>query len=263
MADKSAVPEGLRTEVASGLPDSMILNITESYFTRDPNYNKGQTLVLCWKGEVEEAMSGGEPVETDLDEHPILFPCGDGWDTFDDGQTAEHDRGRKMFTDRSAIGMLIDQAAVTLDVAEALLSNAPADGVEAGRQAAIWQGFKFLLERQEFDYGINKQTNQPMKASRLMPTKVLASPGDSKGKKAAAKPAAKKEESTESESTGGGLLAGLDAKMAAKLKVAFSKAAGDEGKFADNAIEVDGVAENADLIAAVSDGSLFAELAEA
>lgn len=235
---------GFRTESGSGLPDTITMTVTESYFARDPNYNQGQTLCLIMKGEVEEALANGEAIEVDLEENPILFPCGQGWDSFDNGETAEHERGRKGFTDRSGVGMLVDRACETLGIEDELAARG-----DSMLESKIWKGLKFVFEREEINYGINKQTGQEMKASRMLPTKFLG--GD--GAKAAPKAEAA------NETTGSVDLSAIDAKVLAKLKVA-AKQADNEGAFADAAIEVDGVAEDDNLMAAVADGSLYASL---
>src|SRR5690606_9239682 len=86
-------------ETSSGLPDDFPFTITAARFVFDPQYNNGETLLLEWEGEAEGV---------DL-ERPIRFACVSGWDTPDNGKTAVHVRGQKLFNKRSAYGMLIDR----------------------------------------------------------------------------------------------------------------------------------------------------------
>jgi hypothetical protein len=251
MSDKTERREGFRTETASGLPDSMSLEIGEAYFARDPKYNNGQTLCLIFKGKTSEVMVGGEVQDNyDLDENPLLYPCGDGWDSFDNGETAEHEKGRKGFTDRSAVGILIDTMIDELDAEDELAARG-----DSMTQAAIWKGLNLHLERKEFDYGLNRKTGESMKATRLMPTKLLGAATKAKAKKAKPEPA-ESAESAESESFD---VDQVDAKLLARLKVAAKKA-DSEDAFTEAAIDIDGVAEDDVLLTAATDGSLYAAL---
>lgn len=261
-------PEGFGTTTAGNLPESMVIHIDEPYFARDANYNKGQTAVLFWKGTVEDVVdANGEEIEDyDVNERPPMFPCGEGWDTFDDGETVEHSQGKTEFTDRSAVGILLDRCFDVLGIGDELAARG-----DSALQAKIWKGLTFQLEREEFDYGINKQTGQPMKTSRLMPVKLLEAGKAGKGKKAAAKEApakakaskakaAEPDEDEDEKGSGGGILDNLDKKMLLKLKKAVKEADGDSEVFASLAMDIDGVEDDDDLVSAIADDSLWEAL---
>lgn len=245
------IPAAFGGDKAGGFPEKMILRNTVAKFERDGRYNQGKTLCLLLRGDAEDAVDvNGDPVDMNLDENPLYYPCGDGWDSFDDGATAEHSSGKadKSFNENSAPIHFI-QKLIAIGGGEDLVAKAQMPTV-----AAAFSGWDLYLEREEFDYGINRKTNQPMKTSRMMPAKILGVSGATE-KKA---PAKKAVEETAAEGTG--LLAGLDKAVLTKLKVAFKKAGGDEGAFADAAIEIDEVQGDDALVSAVADGSLYAEL---
>lgn len=253
--------KGFQGSKGTGLPETMILKNTVGTFSRHATYNNGKTLCLLWRGDVEEAKdANGDPMEVDLEENPLLYPCGPNWDSFDDGETAEHERGNEVFHEMSGAAKLC-QALVDLGLEDDMLTRG-----DSMIQSSIYSGWDLYLERKEFDYGKNKE-GQEMKTSRLMPTKVLGTGGDdaeskkkskASTKKAKAKPAADDED--DEEAATGDILGNIDTKVLTKLKVAFKKADGDADAFADIAVDVDGVDEDDDLVTAIADGSLFEAL---
>jgi len=255
-----AKTKGLIGSKGSGLPESMILHATTAEFTRHATYNSAKTLVLLVRGDAEEVRdANGDPIEGyDISENPLIFPVGPGWETFDDGETCEHEQGKETPHENSGVSVLT-QALVDLGLEDDILTRG-----DSMTQAAIFRGWDLYLERKEFDFGMSKE-GQPMKTSRMLPTKVLgaAEGARKKGGKAAgrtASKAAKAVEETAEEAQSGGILDEVDAKVLTKLKIAAKKADGDADAFADLAIEVDGVADSDDLVTAVADGSLFEAL---
>ena len=263
-----AKTKGLIGSKGSGLPESMILHATTAEFTRHATYNSAKTLVLLVRGDAEEVRdANGDPIEGyDISENPLIFPVGPGWETFDDGETCEHEQGKETPHENSGVSVLT-QALVDLGLEDDILTRG-----DSMTQAAIFRGWDLYLERKEFDFGMSKD-GQPMKTSRMLPTKVLgaaegAGAGKKGGKTAAGKTAGKtatsgratKATEPDEDEESGGILDEVDAKVLTKLKIAAKKADGDADAFADLAIEVDGVADSDDLVTAVADGSLFEAL---
>lgn len=143
-------------QLTSGLPDDFDFTINDSFFEFDPNYNDGQTLVLKLEG-----VGDGE-----VGEQTLMFPCGDGWETPDKGQTAQREDGkRKGFNKSSGYGLLIG-AAVECGAGDALrVKGSP-------MQAGIWRNERFHMKRSEIDYG-----GEIGKKERLLPTTYLGAVG--------------------------------------------------------------------------------------
>lgn len=129
--------------------------IVESYFTKPTDYNRGQTLCLMLKKVYEE--DGEEVIDR--------YSCGNEFDSYDDGETAEHpkdtDRKKHPFNVNSAIQELVNRTFALGREVDHTVPNAqfpegrPVTEVEVmmrersnalgglgSRHASIWKGLK-------------------------------------------------------------------------------------------------------------------------
>jgi len=228
-------------ETESGLPDDFDLTVREAWFAKDARYKDGEVLLLHWQGAVEK---DGEEEEL---ETPIIFPCGSGWNSYDGGKTAEHEKGRKRFINSSIYGRLIDRCVKDLGMMDLMLRRGDP------RVAKVWEGLKFHLKREKIEFGSKLEPIE-----RLMPDKFL---GEVKGgkltpaKATAARPKQEtkpKEEAEAKEET----VAGSDDKkrklLLAKLKAEAKKAASFD-EFYEKAVEIEGVTDDEEILAQVID----------
>lgn len=241
----------LRTKKSSGLPNLFELTVEESFFTKDPGYMSGESLLIGWKGPTEAREDG---IAADTDQSPIYFSCGKGWESHDGGETAEHPK-EDFFHDSSVYGKVIAAAGeelldasgevIKLDVAELVAANG-----DEPREAKMWVGGKFLMERRQFDYGKLgvKEHLIPVEFLGMVGGSKSAAPSDAKAKAAAAKAkaAAKKK--------GGGLREQVEQ---------IAKESEEYSVFYERALEVDGITDDDDLLTEVvdeSDEGLYAKV---
>jgi len=233
-------------ETESGLPDDFNLTVTDAWFAKDARYKDGEVLLLHWHGTVEK---DGEEEEL---ETPIIFPCGSGWDSYDGGKTAEHEKGRKRFISSSIYGRLIDRCVKDLGMMDLMIKRGDP------KTAKVWKGLKFHLKREKIEFGSKLEPIE-----RLMPDKFLGEAGKSAPAKEAAKP---KQETKEEAAVESGeeaaarsreeATAGSDDKkrklLLAKLKAEAKKAASFE-EFYEKAVEIEGVTDDEEILAQVID----------
>lgn len=233
-------------QTVSGLPDDFDFTITGARFRFDPQYNNGETLLLELEGESDSE---------DLD-RPLLFPCGSGWDTPDNGKTAVHPR-LKGFHKRSHYGMLIERCR-ELGIIDLLQKRG------AATEAKVWVGLKFHFKREVVSYGAEIGEKE-----KLLPTAFLGEVGKSKAgavgtataaktAKATAKPAPESQAESETQANGdyGGAPGELveQVRKLAKTHKALARAKKSSfERFQEEALGLDGVTEWPDLVSAIID----------
>lgn len=250
-----------------GLPAYVHATITESRFGRNPLYNEGKTLVLAWKGTIHEAKDGEGNVITAessplvwqaLVESLTIWPCGNGWDTFDSGATAEYAgqaplKPGEVFNKRSLVMRMVyrvaqlDQSVITGIAQRGPLTN-----------AAIWEGLDVVMEVEHIVFGENRKTKEEIATDHLMPVKVSLSGGI--GAVAAAAPVATPAAPATPTETTSGILSLLPPAQQVALRAAAGQSEGNANKFAELAIGVEGVIGNDDIMSAIASGALYKEL---
>lgn len=195
------------TDDSSGFLTKFRGKVTESYLETDPNYNKGETLLLFWEVEVLEVLDDaydGEVPET----VNINFPLGNGWDT-EDGRVAEHPK-RQKFHSASIYGKLIDGIigkvenygtnATRTDGEELVIELTDARDVLETRgepnDANIWLETIWDFGEVQYDYGVNKKNKEQMVSTRTMPIGFVGVEGEEKKTSKAAKKTTKAKTAT-------------------------------------------------------------------
>lgn len=86
-------------KLGSGLIDDVDVHIEQAFFTNPSDYNNGETLVMMFEGTA------------DGEEWNQFYPCGDGWETPDQGRTARRADGKeKNFNKNCGYGLWIGNA---------------------------------------------------------------------------------------------------------------------------------------------------------
>lgn len=195
---------------SSGFLTNFRGRVADSYANTDPNYNKGESVLVIWEMEDLEVL---QEWEGDIpDPMVISFPVGKGWFT-EDNELLEHERGKEKFHASSVYGKLVGTVAGRLENFGTNASRTDGEDLDVDLSSAmpvleergtpehvgIWKGFTFEFAEVHFDYGTDKD-GKPMGSNRTMPAVVVAVPdgagtgtkGAAGAKKAAAKPAAAK-----------------------------------------------------------------------
>lgn len=226
----------------TGLKDDYDGEIIDSWFAKDPAYNNGQTLQFYMK----IAADDGEEVE-------VRYACGDQWDSFDGGQTAEH-ASKKFFNKQSTYGVLVQHAfeAGAEDVMRERSSKGRMDGdMPLGPRAAeLWKGLRFHMSVVTTD---RKIRGEDVSTSKAFPDKYL---GIGDGSTVAAEPGGTVTPITDAPSSDP--LAGVDSTIAAQLKILAKTH--DYGSWVDEAMALTGVVENATLLSALGDTTFYESL---
>lgn len=224
----------------SGLVESYDGTVTRAWFGTDVRYMNGEVLLLNWEIKPDDPSQFSHLEDGVIEER---FPCGKGWDSNDGGKSATHESGNanKRFHRSSIYGRIIDAVPSMPGLIDVLKDR----GTEM--EAKVWEGMRFHFARQEFDYG-----GEIGKKSRIMPVEFLGEAGEG-----------------EKPSNGASKVAALKAKAAAANKgnndlrgqlVELAKNSDTHESFMDAALEVPGVADDDDLLAAVADeNGLYAE----
>jgi hypothetical protein len=273
----TAIDEFDEWDGESGFKDDYSGLIVDSFFTKDSNYNNGETLILKLKIIADD----GEEVEQ-------IYPCGADWDSYDNGETAEHPKDRegrpKAFNHNSAIYGLIRHA---------FEAGAEDTLKQRGRprKASIWRGLKFhwKVDTQTFTIKDRKTgEDRTITTNRTYPEKFLGvfdvDSGTQEGAPANASTSTPAPQSGAATSTassegfdeptpapgsqgnngasGAGAtpfdLTGFDPSMIGKLKIhAKSKSYTD---FLDAAMAVDGVTTNDQLLDLLGQEPFYAHL---
>lgn len=130
-------------KMSEGLIDDVDVWIDEFRFEFNPDYNNGET--LCG---VAVVSSDDDEIETGTE---LMFSCGAGWTTNDQGKTAEREDGKeKTFNKQSAMGMFATGAITVAE--EVMRGRYEADGTTP-MMAAMYEGLGFHLEIVEVNYG--------------------------------------------------------------------------------------------------------------
>lgn len=221
--------------------------VVEAWFATNAQYQSGEIPMLHLKVATPDAEDGFETIE---------FPTGRGWESLDGGKTVQRvdPKTKARFHNSTWMGLFIDRC--VRDETDGGLGIAK---VLAGRgeatEAKVWEGLAFAFERQEHTFGKDKETKEPIKASRVMPVKFLgeqagqAVAGAAPAEDVAAKIAAAKAKAA---GNGGG---GLRDQL-----VALAKQHDTHAAFVDAAIAVEGVtADDALLAEVVEEGKLYAQ----
>jgi hypothetical protein len=256
-------------ETTSGLLDHQEGVIESAWFATSADYQDGQVLMLNFKVAAEDG-----------DEYEVSYPCGKGWESTDGGKTA-HDEGGKqgrLFHKRSLMGILIDHLVSSEDKpGPQILGGKPGLGLAETLQkrgeayeAKTYEGLRFFWEGIELDFGINRETKERMTTERTFPTKFLGvGPEGGKVKqksvakvvegderpadddKAAKVAAAKAKAASKANGNGGGLREQL---------VELAKNTSTHAEFIDQAMDLEGVIDDEDLMAEiVEETALYAE----
>ena len=218
----------------SGLIDNFVIRVDESWFATDARYNNGETLLLNWKGKVDQPIgSDGES------EFTVSFPVGGGWVSNDGGVSAVSEKGKAKFNKQSIYGRIVESAMKGKGDEDGLGIFDIVKGRGRPTQAAIWTGLTFRMRQVEFNYG-----GEIGKKSRVMPVEFLGENADPDGFAEAG--------------AGAGAGAGVSASsngagdLETRLRV-VAKAAADHAAFVDKALEIPEVSEDAALLERVVD----------
>lgn len=232
-------------ELETGVKDDYDGIVADAWFGKTAN--AGETLFLFLKIQADD----GEIVER-------RYSCGDDWGSYDGGVTAEH-ATKKHFNNNSNIGRLVS-AVMSLCEDEVRARSAELNRM-GPRNSKLLQGFKFHWEAFP-DSGTRRDPttgNQiPWSTTRVLPTKFLGIEGVSNP--TAATPEAAPASATTGTTTAdpSDPLSGVSAEVAAQIKVlAKSKSYPD---FVDAVMGLTGVVENATLMVALGDESLYNNL---
>lgn len=195
--------EGWETDESSGFLTNFIGTISDAWFGTDENINQGRTLLLHWECTIHEVLqehSGDLPTNDDDDPAVVIsYACGSDWET-NDGEVAEHPKGKRGFHASSALGGVLD--ALSGKVANYGAQAHRTDGQdlvvdmghercskEDGHQGCVLEvlakdgrsstdarayvGLTFEFAEVQIDYGMNKQTGQQMLSTRARPVRWL------------------------------------------------------------------------------------------
>jgi hypothetical protein len=131
MSEQTTAPAHDPWSTETGLLTDYEGEVIEAWFTTDPKYNDGKTLLFVMKMKTDDA---------DNPEWEERYGCGPDWGSYDGGETAEHPKGdTKRFNKNSQYGHLIDKA-LECGAGEALASRG------TPRSAKVWVGTKWFFE---------------------------------------------------------------------------------------------------------------------
>lgn len=219
-----------------GLADDVDFEIKDAFFEFDSEYQDGEVPLLKLVGL--QTDEDGEVTEEEL-----RYGTGKGWTIKDKGKTAARAEGKdKGFHKQTAYGLFCVEAA---KVAPELRKKNP-------RDASIWKGLTFHMERKAHNYG-----GEIGEIERLMPTELLK-----KGKSSGSSKSSSK--ASESEASSDGNEYGLDDDLYVQLVDLAKEVKSDDGdhddflKAAFKLEEVDGNRKVEKIVMDDSDESLFA-----
>lgn len=149
---------------STGLPDKIDVEILESWFEFDPQYQDGQQLLIKFNVRSNDEEWGEAGLGT------LMYSTGAGWSAEERGAVAVRDDGNttKGFNNSSAYALFFRDA-LDCDGAENVLRS---ENRGDPRRAAMWVGTSWHLDRKEKDYG-----GTIGKISRLLPTSFLGENG--------------------------------------------------------------------------------------
>lgn len=203
-----------------GFVESYEGTIEEARFDYDPEYRDGETPQLYL--ELDNVTT---EEDVDLDDTATLrFGVGNGWEVVDNGSAVERDDGKnKGFHPKTRVGILIDRL-IEIGAVEAIAAR----GLPT--EAKVWEGLRFRFERHTEDYG--QIDGENVKVDFMLPAELIG-------------------EESKASSNGNG--SGNKAVRAKLVKLAKNAASHDD--FLDAALDIDGVTDDDELFAAVSDDS--------
>ncbi len=173
---------------SSGFKEKFDFAVNEAYFATDSNYNKGKTIQLILIGIDEET---GEEVTVKYNVGSTESKDGKKtlWQSPDQGRTVKnYDAPNNNPDKKSALGELVtaiqtgkyprnklNKDGVVFENSEELLKFFIDEGGPGKdlRHADNWVGHRFYMDNHEFDYGINKETKEPIITDRLVPIKYI------------------------------------------------------------------------------------------
>lgn len=211
----------------SGLLDDVDVTIEKAYFATDARYNNGYTLLMHWEGS------------TSSEDNPTfheMIPCGDGWQSLDGGKTATHPKGKKRFVSSSVYGRIIDRCINEFKIGDLLRKRG------APTEAKVWVGLRFHMKREKLEFGSGLEARE-----RLMPVKFLgvATENAAQAKQPATASTAQ-ETDEQMQARVHQLALYAQVKALAKQEKSFEK-------FVEKAMEIEGVADDAELVGRIVD----------
>jgi hypothetical protein len=212
-------------ETVSGLPDDFDFVIESARFEYRDEYQGGEVCLMVWYGS-----SPDEDVES------IIWPCGNGWISADEGARAEHPK-RNRFVNVSMMGRLINRVVGELGVDMKSRGSAV--------EAKVWAGLGFHMKRETLEFGPGILEDRGGKTQHLMPVAVL-------DKKAGAKATTEAQAGTETTDATDTPAPSSDG-VVKKLELLASKLSKDE--FQSKAMDMAEVVDNDSLLAQVLDDS--------
>lgn len=209
------------TEESSGLVQFYTGTVTNPHFATDARYNEGVGLLMHW--EMEDVVDEDGNALPDTTE---MFSVGSGWES-DDGQSTYHASGKvdKKINANSLYGRILNR--LVGEEFSGLIPILEARGTEF--DAGVWDGLRFEFDRETIPYGKNIGDKQ-----HIMPVKWV------KEEKVAEPKTVKPRVATDS---AGGLVGRLRT---------LAEQYDSHGEFLDAALEVEGVAEDDDLVDRIS-----------
>lgn len=236
------MPKDPDWDVRSDLIDDFRFDIESAKFAYDSQDAETVALVLEGKTDNEE-----EPVLSEANENALRIKVGKRWIVTGDQTGIEHDSGKpKPLNPNSHYGMWVAACIDELGIGTTLKTRG------SMRDAAVWEGLSFHIERREFS---GKIDGEDRKWSKALPTKFL---GEAGGKTAAKKSATKTEAPAAATSDAVELPTMKPSIKAALVKAA--KEAEDYSSFVDAAFEVKGVSDDTDLQAFLMNEASFEAL---
>lgn len=235
-----------------GLPHHFDILITESRFTKNARFKQGDgplPLVVEWRGRYD--LVDDDSVIPSGENDAVYFTTGKNWDSHDGGKTAVHTK-QEAFDFRTAYGRLIDICTVGVTDQDGNAIKLEVPGLqEKGdpRQADIWVGYRFRMERRRFPAPWAKDKGY---IDALVPVEYLGTEGDQVAAPATAtSTAGTANVSVSTSSNGSGLMD--------RLKE-LARNSANHSEFYVEAVKLPGVATDAQALEVITDVGRFEEL---
>lgn len=219
----------------SGFKDDYDGTVIDAWFgTTEANPN----LLLFLKVQADD----GEEVEN-------RYGCGDGWSSFDGGETAEH-ATKKFFNNRSKIGGLV-AAAFDSGAEDAIRAKSKEVNNLGPRASKLWVGFRahWNVFQEEFDMK-DRTTGEQIKrtSTSVLPTKFIEFVGaGAEGKSSST--------SSSAAPTGGGPLDSVDASVATQITLLAKT--NDYPSWVDQVMALPDIVSNGTIMSALADQSFY------
>lgn len=201
----------------SGLATALEGTIENPFFDYDPEYRDGETPLLHLP--LVNVTSDEDPEIKDT--LTLTLGTGNGWEVVDNGEAVARSDGKsKGFHEKTRVGILVDRI-VEIGAVETIAERG------TPTQAKVWDGLRFKFENHEEDYG--EIDGEQVKVNFLLPVELVGS-----------------------ETDGGSTNGKVDEKVVTRLK-ALARNSATHDEFLDQALDIDGVADNDSLFEQVSD----------